>query len=148
MHLQVIVLDDIGENLKPAREMGMATVLVRDTDTVLKELEQLSGVQVRCAVWVPLSPALPGSLERWVGWTPRAAMLLCKWCLCPGLWVWFVFFFLHFNYTVTSSLSSDAGKVFSVEVGKNQRKRQRKSCWSSCTERPCEHRQKHTNVST
>lgn len=44
--LQVIFLDDIGENLKPAREMGMATILVRDTDTVLKELQELSGVQV------------------------------------------------------------------------------------------------------
>jgi len=42
----VIFLDDIGENLKPAREMGMATILVRDTDTVLKELQELSGVQV------------------------------------------------------------------------------------------------------
>lgn len=46
MYLQVILLDDIGENLKPAREMGMATILVRDTKTVLKELEELSGIQV------------------------------------------------------------------------------------------------------
>ncbi|NXN12732.1 HYES hydrolase, partial [Indicator maculatus] len=44
---EVIFLDDIGENLKPAREMGMATILVRDTRTVLKELEELSGVQAR-----------------------------------------------------------------------------------------------------
>ncbi|KAM9382250.1 bifunctional epoxide hydrolase 2 [Phaethornis superciliosus] len=43
---QVIFLDDIGENLKPAREMGMATILVRDTETALKELEELSGVQL------------------------------------------------------------------------------------------------------
>ncbi|XP_072188347.1 bifunctional epoxide hydrolase 2 isoform X2 [Excalfactoria chinensis] len=43
---EVIFLDDIGENLKPAREMGMATILVRDTDTVLKELQELSGVQL------------------------------------------------------------------------------------------------------
>ncbi|NXF92823.1 HYES hydrolase, partial [Eubucco bourcierii] len=42
---EVVFLDDIGENLKPAREMGMATILVRDTRAVLKELEQLSGVQ-------------------------------------------------------------------------------------------------------
>uniref|UniRef100_U3IXH0 Epoxide hydrolase 2 n=1 Tax=Anas platyrhynchos platyrhynchos TaxID=8840 RepID=U3IXH0_ANAPP len=41
----VILLDDIGENLKPARELGMATILVRDTQTVLKELQELSGVQ-------------------------------------------------------------------------------------------------------
>ncbi|KFW03450.1 Bifunctional epoxide hydrolase 2, partial [Eurypyga helias] len=39
---EVILLDSIGENLKPAQEMGMATVLVRDTETVLKELEELS----------------------------------------------------------------------------------------------------------
>ncbi|NXU55782.1 HYES hydrolase, partial [Turnix velox] len=44
---EVIFLDDLGENLKPAREMGMATILVRDTETVLKELEELSGVQAR-----------------------------------------------------------------------------------------------------
>ncbi|NXI41108.1 HYES hydrolase, partial [Galbula dea] len=42
---EVIFLDDLGENLKPARELGMATILVRDTDTVLKELQELSGVQ-------------------------------------------------------------------------------------------------------
>ncbi|XP_067150576.1 bifunctional epoxide hydrolase 2 [Apteryx mantelli] len=43
---EVIFLDDIGENLKPARQMGMATILVRDTETVLKELQELSGVQL------------------------------------------------------------------------------------------------------
>uniref|UniRef100_A0A8C0FNH3 Epoxide hydrolase 2 n=1 Tax=Bubo bubo TaxID=30461 RepID=A0A8C0FNH3_BUBBB len=43
---EVIILDNIGENLKPAQEMGMATVLVRDTETVLKELEELSGIQL------------------------------------------------------------------------------------------------------
>ncbi|XP_009872782.1 PREDICTED: bifunctional epoxide hydrolase 2, partial [Apaloderma vittatum] len=43
---EVILLDDIGENLKPAREMGMATILVRDSETALKELEDLSGVQL------------------------------------------------------------------------------------------------------
>ncbi|KAM9196648.1 bifunctional epoxide hydrolase 2 [Mergus octosetaceus] len=42
----VILLDDIGENLKPAQELGMATILVRDTQTVLKELQELSGVQL------------------------------------------------------------------------------------------------------
>ncbi|XP_042658967.1 bifunctional epoxide hydrolase 2 isoform X2 [Tyto alba] len=43
---EVILLDDVGENLKPAREMGMATVLVGDTETALKELEELSGIQL------------------------------------------------------------------------------------------------------
>ncbi|NWW84575.1 HYES hydrolase, partial [Rhynochetos jubatus] len=44
---EVILLDSIEENLKPAQEMGMATILVKDTETVLKELEELSGVQAR-----------------------------------------------------------------------------------------------------
>ncbi|XP_009069384.1 PREDICTED: bifunctional epoxide hydrolase 2, partial [Acanthisitta chloris] len=43
---EVIFLDDLGKNLQPAREMGMATILVRDTDNALKELEKLSGVQL------------------------------------------------------------------------------------------------------
>ncbi|NXX99220.1 HYES hydrolase, partial [Centropus bengalensis] len=42
---EVILLDDVKENLKPAEEMGLATILVRDTETVLKELQELSGVQ-------------------------------------------------------------------------------------------------------
>ncbi|NXC20681.1 HYES hydrolase, partial [Corythaeola cristata] len=53
---EVIFLDDTGENLKPAREMGMATVLVRDTETVLKELEELSGIQA-CGGEEPLPTA-------------------------------------------------------------------------------------------
>ncbi|NXA17630.1 HYES hydrolase, partial [Ibidorhyncha struthersii] len=53
---EVILLDDIGENLKPAQEMGMATVLVRDTETALKELEELSGVQA-CRGEEPLPTA-------------------------------------------------------------------------------------------
>lgn len=65
MYLQVILLDDIGENLKPAQEMGMATVLVRDTETVLKELEELSGVQARRGGLGPLCPlALLGMLDQ------------------------------------------------------------------------------------
>nr|XP_025972356.1 bifunctional epoxide hydrolase 2 isoform X2 [Dromaius novaehollandiae] len=43
---EVIFLDDIGENLKPAQQMGMATILVRDTETALKQLQELSGVQL------------------------------------------------------------------------------------------------------
>ncbi|NXE57242.1 HYES hydrolase, partial [Casuarius casuarius] len=41
---EVIFLDDIGENLKPARQLGMATILVRDTEAALKELQELSGL--------------------------------------------------------------------------------------------------------
>ncbi|KYO43972.1 bifunctional epoxide hydrolase 2 [Alligator mississippiensis] len=43
---EVIFLDDIGANLKPAREMGIATILYRDPETALKELQDLSGVQL------------------------------------------------------------------------------------------------------
>lgn len=43
---QVIFLDDLGENLKAARELGMATILVRDTESALRELQELSGIQV------------------------------------------------------------------------------------------------------
>lgn len=58
LYLQVILLDDIGENLKPAQEMGMATILVRDTESVLKELEELSGVQARSGGLGPFCPLL------------------------------------------------------------------------------------------
>ncbi|XP_066574853.1 bifunctional epoxide hydrolase 2 isoform X2 [Amia ocellicauda] len=41
-----IYLDDIGANLKVARNMGMATIWVRDTSKALKELQTLSGVEL------------------------------------------------------------------------------------------------------
>lgn len=42
---EVVFLDDIGANLKPAREIGMQTVLVRigDTATAVRELEEIIG---------------------------------------------------------------------------------------------------------
>ena len=40
-------LDDIGRNLKPARELGMATVKVDDPDRALAELELLVGFPLR-----------------------------------------------------------------------------------------------------
>uniref|UniRef100_A0A8C3TWA5 Epoxide hydrolase 2 n=1 Tax=Catharus ustulatus TaxID=91951 RepID=A0A8C3TWA5_CATUS len=43
---EVIFLDDLGENLKPAREMGMATILFQDTESGLRELQELSGIQL------------------------------------------------------------------------------------------------------
>lgn len=43
---ETIFLDDIGSNLKPAREMGMKTILFRDPDVALKELQDLTGVQL------------------------------------------------------------------------------------------------------
>ncbi|XP_053105505.1 bifunctional epoxide hydrolase 2 isoform X2 [Hemicordylus capensis] len=53
---EVIFLDDIGANLKPAQEMGMATILVKDADTALKELQALTGVQL-IGQEEPLPPA-------------------------------------------------------------------------------------------
>ncbi|KAH1172864.1 bifunctional epoxide hydrolase 2-like [Mauremys mutica] len=43
---EVIFLDDMGANLKPAREMGIATILVKDTNAALKELQDLCGIQL------------------------------------------------------------------------------------------------------
>ncbi|XP_069831850.1 bifunctional epoxide hydrolase 2 isoform X2 [Dendropsophus ebraccatus] len=43
---ETIFLDDIGANLKPARDMGIATVLVKDTENALKELQDLTGVKI------------------------------------------------------------------------------------------------------
>ncbi|XP_027708797.1 bifunctional epoxide hydrolase 2 [Vombatus ursinus] len=42
---EAVFLDDIGANLKKAREVGMVTILAQDTDMALKELEKLTGIQ-------------------------------------------------------------------------------------------------------
>ena len=44
--MQVIFLDDLGVNVKAARKMGMHTILVKDIPTALKQLSQLTGVDV------------------------------------------------------------------------------------------------------
>ncbi len=44
---EVVFLDDIGRNLKTARELGMGTVKVDDPDAALAELEQLLGFRLR-----------------------------------------------------------------------------------------------------
>lgn len=41
---QVIFLDDIGHNLKPARAMGMATIKVDEPDAALRELSGIVGI--------------------------------------------------------------------------------------------------------
>ena len=38
-------LDDLGINLKPARELGMTTIKVTDPDTALAELESVFGAR-------------------------------------------------------------------------------------------------------
>jgi putative hydrolase of the HAD superfamily len=44
---RVVFLDDLGINLKPAREMGMATIKVVSADQALGELEGLLGIPLR-----------------------------------------------------------------------------------------------------
>ena len=44
---EAVFLDDLGMNLKPAREMGMATIKVVDPDVALAELEAMLGVTLR-----------------------------------------------------------------------------------------------------
>ena len=49
---EAVFLDDLGINLKPAREMGMTTIKVADPDVALAELEALLGFRsddTRCA---------------------------------------------------------------------------------------------------
>ena len=43
---EVVYLDDIGRNLKPARELGMTTLLVSDGDAALDELSGLLGFEL------------------------------------------------------------------------------------------------------
>jgi len=44
---EVVFLDDLGINLKPARAMGMATIKVEQPERALDELERLLGLPVR-----------------------------------------------------------------------------------------------------
>ncbi|NWH22061.1 HYES hydrolase, partial [Grus americana] len=89
---EVILLDDIGENLKPAREMGMATVLVRDTETVLRELEELSGLLTQEE---PLPTACDPSdvthgyvpiRVRWRAWQGLGRGVRASWGGCRAPW--------------------------------------------------------------
>src|SRR5690606_41310056 len=56
---EVVFLDDLGVNLKPARAMGMTTIKVVDPDEALAELERVVGFPVRADVGS--APAAPGS---------------------------------------------------------------------------------------
>lgn len=44
---EAVFLDDLGVNLKPAREMGMTTIKVLDADRALAELEAVVGIPLR-----------------------------------------------------------------------------------------------------
>ena len=43
---QVVFLDDIGANLKPARRLGITTIRVRNPGEALRELERALGVSI------------------------------------------------------------------------------------------------------
>jgi putative hydrolase of the HAD superfamily len=42
-----VYLDDLGVNLKPAREMGMTTIKVSNAAQAIKELEAATGLVLR-----------------------------------------------------------------------------------------------------
>ncbi|CAN5535253.1 HAD-IA family hydrolase [soil metagenome] len=44
---QVVFLDDLGINLKPARALGMTTIKVGDPEVAIRELEQVVGIALR-----------------------------------------------------------------------------------------------------
>ncbi|CAO2591363.1 Bifunctional epoxide hydrolase 2 [Lemmus lemmus] len=84
---EVVFLDDFGSNLKPARDMGMFTILVRDTDTALRELEKVTGTQFpEAPLPVPCNPndvshgyvtVKPGSHLHFVEMGSGPAVCLC-----------------------------------------------------------------------
>ncbi|KAL9971644.1 hypothetical protein ACROYT_G017840 [Oculina patagonica] len=43
---EVVFLDDSPQNLKPAKEMGMTTILVKNPITALKELKDITGIDI------------------------------------------------------------------------------------------------------
>jgi putative hydrolase of the HAD superfamily len=43
---ETIFLDDLGINLKPAKELGIATIKVLDSSQALKELTDLTGINL------------------------------------------------------------------------------------------------------
>ncbi|XP_046947876.1 bifunctional epoxide hydrolase 2 isoform X2 [Lynx rufus] len=86
---EVVFLDDIGANLEPARDLGMVTILVRDTDTALRELEKVTGVQLlQVATALPIAcnprdvshgyvPIKPGVRMHFVELGSGPAVCLC-----------------------------------------------------------------------
>ncbi|XP_004454214.2 bifunctional epoxide hydrolase 2 isoform X2 [Dasypus novemcinctus] len=65
---EVVFLDDMGVNLKPARDLGMVTILVRDTDTALRELEKATGMQLLSAAAPLPTPCKPSDISH--GYVP------------------------------------------------------------------------------
>ncbi|XP_032188237.1 bifunctional epoxide hydrolase 2 isoform X2 [Mustela erminea] len=88
---EVVFLDDIGANLKPARDLGMVTILVRDTDTALAELERVTGVQLpRAAAPLPIPCSLSDVSHGYVPIKPGVRLHFVELgsgpavCLCHG----------------------------------------------------------------
>ncbi|XP_045629921.1 bifunctional epoxide hydrolase 2 isoform X1 [Ursus americanus] len=88
---EVVFLDDIGANLKPARDLGMVTILVRDTDTALAELEKVTGVQLlRAAAPLPIPCNLSDVSHGYVPIKPGVRLHFVELgsgpavCLCHG----------------------------------------------------------------
>lgn len=46
---EIVFVDDLGFNLKPAKQLGMATVLHEDAATTIPKLEELLGVELGAA---------------------------------------------------------------------------------------------------
>lgn len=46
---EAVFLDDLGVNLKPARQLGMTTIKVLDSDQALADLEAVTGLTLRSA---------------------------------------------------------------------------------------------------
>ncbi|XP_064338561.1 bifunctional epoxide hydrolase 2 isoform X2 [Camelus dromedarius] len=65
---EVVFLDDFGSNLKPARDLGMVTILVRDTETALRELEKVTGVQLLQTAAPEPIPCCPSDMSH--GYVP------------------------------------------------------------------------------
>ncbi|XP_063956344.1 bifunctional epoxide hydrolase 2-like [Lytechinus pictus] len=51
---ETVFLDDLGPNVKAAREMGISTILVKDPSAALKELQEVTGIDV-CQEAKPIS---------------------------------------------------------------------------------------------
>uniref|UniRef100_A0A8C6FBR0 Bifunctional epoxide hydrolase 2 n=1 Tax=Monodon monoceros TaxID=40151 RepID=A0A8C6FBR0_MONMO len=73
---EVVFLDDFEVNLKPARDLGMVTILVRDTDTALRELGKVTGVQLLQTEAPRPIPCDPSTVSH--GYVPIKALVPVK----------------------------------------------------------------------
>ncbi|KAI5167785.1 Bifunctional Epoxide Hydrolase 2 [Manis pentadactyla] len=88
---EVVFLDDIGANLQPARDLGMVTILARDPDRALRELERVTGMQLLTSAAPLPAPCDPGDMSH--GYVPTKPGLHLHFveqgsgpavCLCHG----------------------------------------------------------------